>query len=91
MKELKVNDKWTVLYDPDNNDRPSIVMRFNREHVANSEVFKNNFVFAMFYALLKLNTALKAVVIDGDGRGSDHMICYNCNDKHKIAKDALDD
>lgn len=49
MKLLHIDDKWSVQYDPNNNDRP---MRWMR----NGEIIEhepNNIEIALFYALLE--------------------------------------
>lgn len=53
MKILKVDDKWSIQYDPDKNDRPLTVMRHGEAHDPNGDVFLNNFILALFYALLE--------------------------------------
>lgn len=49
MKTLKVDEKWLVEYDPENNDRPKRWLRYGEPVGLFSE---NNPVHAMFYALL---------------------------------------
>lgn len=46
---LKIDDKWSVEYDPSNNDRPVALMRYG-EPVRGTW---DNPTVAMFYALLE--------------------------------------
>lgn len=49
MSVLKVDEKWSITYDPADNDRPRQV----RRHGEHAGVFHNdNLARAMFYALL---------------------------------------
>lgn len=52
METLKIDEKWSVRYDPANNDRPVAVLRHGEEHVIGPDDWKNDSV-AMFYALLE--------------------------------------
>ena len=47
---LKVDDTWSVEFDPANNDRPLHWYRHGERH---SEFDENNAVTALFYALLE--------------------------------------
>lgn len=47
---LVVDEKWSVEYLPDENDRPVRWRRYGQPH---REFDKNNAVTAMFYALLQ--------------------------------------
>jgi len=49
MMMLKIDEKWSVSYDPKNNDRPVSWYRYNE---LNSAFEEDNAVVAMFYALL---------------------------------------
>lgn len=50
MEILKIDDKWSVEYDPKANDRP---VRFLRYGEPSSDWNENNAVTAMFYELLR--------------------------------------
>jgi len=50
VEHLKIDDKWGVFYEPDNNDRPVRWTRYNEIREPFEE--DNNAVTAMFYALL---------------------------------------
>ena len=52
MKILKVDEKWSVEYDPDNNDRPTRWLRYGEE-LGTGKWDENNPTTAMFYAMLK--------------------------------------
>ncbi len=49
MKFLHVDDKWSIEFDPANNDRPIAWYRHGERH---SDWTDNSAVLAMFYALL---------------------------------------
>jgi hypothetical protein len=51
VETLKIDEKWSVVYDPDRNDRPVKVLRYG-EAVSGTSDWKND-VLAMFYALLE--------------------------------------
>lgn len=51
MKILKVDEKWSIEYDPQNNDRPTRLLRYDQDAAIDMSAQKN-FVVAMFYALL---------------------------------------
>ena len=53
MRELKVDDKWSILYDPKNNDRPIYWLRYGKD---GTTCDFNNPTLAMFYALLEKST-----------------------------------
>lgn len=53
MKTLKIDDKWSVKYDPANNDRPCEVTRYGEPWGSDSRIFDLNPLTAMFYSLLK--------------------------------------
>ncbi len=55
-KVLEVDDKWSISYDPDNNDRPLKLFRYGEETGVNMHNEKN-YVLAMFYRLLELDEA----------------------------------
>lgn len=50
MKTLKIDEKWSVEYDDENNDRPVNILRHGS--VFEPAWDESNFVTAMFYALL---------------------------------------
>lgn len=54
MKILEVDEKWSVVYDPTNNDTPVRVTRYG-EPAGDAREW-NNFQVAMFYALLESST-----------------------------------
>ena len=55
MSILKVDDKWSVVYDPKSNDSPKMWMRHGDRHYPFDE---SNAVVAMFYALKEAREAL---------------------------------
>ena len=55
MSILKIDDKWSVVYDPKSNDSPMMWMRHGDRHYPFDE---SNAVVAMFYALKEANAAL---------------------------------
>ena len=55
---LKIDEKWSVQFDPDNNDRPIYWLRHEDRH---SPFDDNNAVTSMFYALLEARADLAAV------------------------------
>ena len=58
LKTLKIDSKWSVLYDEEDNDRPVTVNRYD-EPQSNWE--ENNMVLAMFYRLLEADQKLRAM------------------------------
>ena len=50
FKILVIDEKWSVKYDPENNDSPITWYRYGEEH---SPFRGDNSVTAMFYALLE--------------------------------------
>lgn len=50
MKTLKIDNKWSVEYDPENNNQPRRWLRYGEDRGGFNE---NNATVAMFYALLK--------------------------------------
>lgn len=56
MKRLKIDEKWSVMYDPDNNDRPVDLHRHDEFH---GPFPVSNVPVAMFYSLLEKDTELK--------------------------------
>ena len=51
--ELRVDAKWSVEYDPENNDRPIQILRYDE----GKGVDMDNFTLALFYALLEAREA----------------------------------
>jgi hypothetical protein len=49
MKTLYVDDKWSIVYDDLDNDRPK---RWHRYGTYHSSFDENNAVVSMFYSLL---------------------------------------
>jgi len=52
MAILKIDDKWSVEYDPSNNDRPTKALRYGEDSCYNITQW-DNLQVAMFYALLE--------------------------------------
>lgn len=50
MNILQVDDKWSIEFDPEDNDRPTYWHRNGERH---SPFTEHNGVVAMFYALLE--------------------------------------
>ncbi len=50
---LKIDDKWSVEYDPSSNDRPIALMRYGEPVRGTDPSFWDNPTVAMFYALLE--------------------------------------
>jgi len=53
LKRLQVDEKWSILYDPDNNDIPVAVQRYREK---SEDLPRNNWITAMFYALLAIRS-----------------------------------
>lgn len=62
MKTLKIDDKWSVEYDPENNDRPVAITRHG-EAMAWAPSTWTNDTHAMFYALLEARRMQEAVAL----------------------------
>jgi len=60
MKTLDIDDKWSIEYDPDNNDRPGKLTRYGQTAVMD---YNNPFV-AMFFALLEAREQLDQAEAD---------------------------
>jgi len=58
VKLLKVDEKWSIQYDPEMNDRPLRWLRYG-EH--NSMFNENNSCRAMFYSLLEARKKLEEI------------------------------
>lgn len=54
MKILKIDDKWSIAYDPQNNDRPLHWLRYGEVRGTWEE---NNATTAMFYTILEMKQA----------------------------------
>jgi len=52
MENLKIDDKWTVEYDPENNDHPVTLFRHGERHALGPSTWNNDQI-AMFYSLLE--------------------------------------
>ena len=52
MKTLKLDEKFSIVYDDENNDRPHYVLRHGHRH-SNIDVGTPNWISVMFYALLE--------------------------------------
>lgn len=50
LKKLQIDDKWAIMYNPNENDRPMYWSRYGNLH---SVFIRNDAVTAMFYVLLK--------------------------------------
>jgi hypothetical protein len=51
MPEVKINNKFSIVYDPENNDRPMMVKCYGVTHERFSSL--PEWVYSMFYALLE--------------------------------------
>jgi hypothetical protein len=52
MKVLQIDEKWSIEYDPEDNDRPKRLLRYGKSFQG-IEALNSNPVVAMFYALLE--------------------------------------
>ena len=52
--KLKVDDKWSISYDPENNDRPIKLFRYGEDAGYVDMHNQKNYVLAMFYRILEL-------------------------------------
>ena len=59
VAELRVDEKWSVQYDPQNNDCPKTLLRYGEIHPVGPDLWTNDQV-AMFYAMLENFLALAA-------------------------------
>lgn len=58
MKRLKIDDKWSIEYDPNFTDRPGRLFRYDLD--AELDISQqHNYVSAMFYALLDKQPKIK--------------------------------
>lgn len=62
MKTLKIDDKWSVEYDPENNDVPHMV-RLNGSRMPERVDDWTHDVHAMFYALLEARRMQETVAL----------------------------
>jgi len=53
VKTLKIDDKFSIVYDDENNDRPLYVERHGSRHANLDVTGTPNWVISMFYALLE--------------------------------------
>jgi hypothetical protein len=60
MKTLKIDDKFSIVYDDEMNDRPLYVERNGMRHT-NMMNDTQNWVVCMFYALLEIQQKADAV------------------------------
>ena len=60
IKELKVDDKWSISYDTGNNNRPLKLFRYGQDACVDMHNQKN-YVLAMFYRILELEEELSYV------------------------------
>jgi len=58
MKLLEVDDKWSIAYWPEENDRPTHWYRYGEMH---SSCDFNNPCLAMFYSLLETKQRLEEI------------------------------
>lgn len=61
MKTLKIDDKFSIVYDENNNDRPLYVERHGSRH-QNMDVDMPNWIVAMFYALLEQEQQAQLII-----------------------------
>jgi len=54
LKVLKIDNKWSIEYDPEDNDRPGRLLRYGQDACVNISNQQLNYVSAMFYELLEL-------------------------------------
>lgn len=60
MKTLKIDDKFSIVYNEEENDRPLYVERHGHRHM-NIDTGTPNWVRAMFYVLLEHEQHTKLV------------------------------
>ena len=56
-KVLKIDNKWSISYDPDYNDSPLKLFRYEEDACVNMQNEKN-YVRAMFYRILELEEVM---------------------------------
>lgn len=54
MKTLQIDEKFSVVYDDENNDRPMYIDRLGSRH-ANLGIDTPNWIIAAFYALIQID------------------------------------
>jgi len=95
MKVLQIDDKWSVHYDPKNNDRPEVVFRNGERHPVGPVMWNNDSV-AMFYELLDARekiAALSAQLEAANARARDDALVEAAtaaalwHERHPKAKD----
>lgn len=63
MKTLKIDDKWSVEYDPEQNDRPVALLRHGERQPPFPPNTWSSEVYAMFYALLEAQRMQETVAL----------------------------
>lgn len=63
MKTLKIDDKWSVEYNPEHNDRPVALLRHGERQPPFPPNMWTNEVYAMFYALLEARRMQETVAL----------------------------
>lgn len=58
VKELKVDDKWSISYDTGNNDRPLRLFRYGELLYGVDMHNQKSYVLAMFHRILELEQEL---------------------------------
>lgn len=59
LPRYKVDDKYEVEYDPDDNDYPTFVYRHGKPWAKHDDLFTMNFHAAMHYRILELTTKIR--------------------------------
>ena len=57
---LRIDEKWSVEYDPSNNDKPGRTLRYGEPVFGGSSDWKND-TLAMFYALIDRDARIEAL------------------------------
>ena len=63
MKTLKIDDKWSVEYNPEQNDRPVALLRHGERQPPFPPNMWTSEVYAMFYALLEARRMQETVAL----------------------------
>lgn len=61
MEILKIDDKFSIGYIPNDNDRPVMVYRYGNDHVDLKVNSMMNFEVCVFYALLEARETIEAL------------------------------
>lgn len=94
LSTLKIDEKWSVEYDPQNNDRPMYWLRHGERH---STFGCAKAVTAMFYALLEKQwqdvdpqhpPATHMVAIYSDGCTAETLTKFDNSDDFLMSEDA---